>query len=203
VRLRYDFDVEKLVQAIAYLSSRGIEGLDRLKLAKLLFLADKQHLLDVGRPILGDWYACMPYGPVPSQSLNIIRDVIDADPQQPPAAESLFQEYLTIDRAREHPAFVARKEPNLDVFSESEIAILDDVARRYGSLTGLQLIDLTHQDPIWRIPDEHRKAMSSVEIPFELFFEVNGADEMLAFALAQQENRDFDVALSYELEQSN
>jgi uncharacterized phage-associated protein len=203
VRLRYDFDVEKLIQAIAYMSSSGVEGLDKLKIVKLLFLADKKHLLEVGRPILGDWYSCMPYGPVPSQSFNIIRDVIDADPQMRPIAEARFDEYLSVDRNRAHPALVARRAPDLDVFSESEVSALDSTIRTYGNLTGPDLINLTHDDPIWTIPDARRKSGSSVEIPFELFFEVNGADDMLEFARAQQENRDFDSTISYEVTQMN
>jgi uncharacterized phage-associated protein len=198
MRLRYEFDVEKLVQAIAYFSSRGVTGLDKLKIVKLLFLADKQHLLEIGRPILGDWYSCMPYGPVPSQSFNVIRDVMDADPEMHPLAEDRFAEYFTIDTTRRHPALVAKKAPNLDIFSDSEVAALDSAIKTYGDMTGADLIKLTHDDPIWTVPNKKRKDGSSVEIPFELFFEVNGADDMLEFARAQQENRDFDSAVSYE-----
>lgn len=199
MRLRYNFDVEKLVQAIAYLSSRGVTGLDKLKIVKLLFLADKKHLLEIGRPILGDWYSCMPYGPVPSQAYNIIRDVIDADPEMRPAAEERFMEFFSVDTARKHAALVAKKAPDLDVFSDSEIRALDEVIEKYGRYTGGELIDLTHDDPIWIIPDKtQRKPGSSVEIPYELFFEVNGAEDMLEFARGQQENRDFELAIEYE-----
>lgn len=197
MRLRYNFDVEKLVQAIAYLSARGVTGLDKLKILKLLFLADKRHLLEIGRPILGDVYSCMNWGPVPSKSYNIIRNVIDADPRKR-AAENRFAEYFTIERDREHPVLVARKPPDLDVFSESEIAALDEVIAKYGHLSGADLIKVTHDDPIWRVPDEKRIAGSSVAIPFELFFEVNDAGEMLEFARCQQENRDFELAIEYE-----
>lgn len=197
MRLRYDFDVEKLVQAIAYMSERGVTGLDKLKVLKLLFLADKQHLLEIGRPILGDVYACMDWGPVPSQSYNIIRNVVDADPRKR-TAENLFAEYFTIDRERDHPTLVAKKSPDLDVFSESELAALDEVITKYGHLSGGDLIALTHDDPIWKIPDEKRKPGSSIPIPFELFFEANAAEDMLEFARCQQENRDFELALEYE-----
>jgi uncharacterized phage-associated protein len=197
VRLRYDFDVEKLVQAIAYLSSRGVTNLDKLKILKLLFLADKRHLLEIGRPILGDVYACMDWGPVPSKSYNIIRNVVDADPRKR-AAENLFAEYFTVESGREYPILVAKKSPDLDVFSDSEIAALDEVIAKYGHLSGGDLIKVTHEDPIWRIPDEQRKPGSSVPIPFELFFEVNEAADMLEFARCQQENRDFELALAYE-----
>src|SRR5260370_40562189 len=68
--LIFEFNIEKLVQSIAYFSNAGIRDLTKLKVAKLLYFADKQHLLEHGQPIIGDVYFCMDYGPVPSVSLN-------------------------------------------------------------------------------------------------------------------------------------
>jgi uncharacterized phage-associated protein len=203
VALRFEFDIEKLVQALAYISRHGVPGLDKLKIVKLLYLADKQHLLGVGRPILGDWYACMPYGPVPSQTLNIIRDLIDDDPELPPAAGELLHEFFDVDQTPKHAELVAKKDPSTDIFSESELAALDHVITHYGRFTGPQLVDLTHDDPVWTTRNQLRRPGSRVSIPYEVFFEVNDATDMLELALAQQENRDFDLLISYEAERAS
>jgi uncharacterized phage-associated protein len=199
-RLHFDFDTEKLVHTLAFISfSRGVSGLDKLKILKLLYLADKRHLLETGRPILGDRYSCMPYGPVPSQTYNIINDVMAGDPDMRPANETAFAEYFDIDRSPTHATLVGKKAPDLDLFTPFELSILDEVIDTYGAKSGVQLSDMLHKDPIWttsakKLP--HPK--SSVEIPWELFFEANGASDMLAFALAKQDDRDFDSALAYE-----
>ena len=65
-RIRFQFSPSKLVQAIAYFAWKKVPQLTKLKTAKLLYFADKHHLLAHGRPILGDVYFCMPHGPVPS-----------------------------------------------------------------------------------------------------------------------------------------
>jgi hypothetical protein len=52
--IRFRFAPEKLVQALAFFADRGVRDLDKMKAAKLLFHADKYHLLTYGRPVLGD-----------------------------------------------------------------------------------------------------------------------------------------------------
>ena len=52
-------------------SSRGqVSLVEQAEGSKLLYFADKSHLLGHGAPILGDVYWCMDYGPVPSFALN-------------------------------------------------------------------------------------------------------------------------------------
>src|SRR5205823_2113196 len=96
--IRFRFAPEKLVQALAFFAERGVRDLDKMKAAKLLFHADKYHLLKYGRPVIGDQYACMEYGPVPSASLNVMNDVIAHDPEYPPVAKELFDEYVTVEK---------------------------------------------------------------------------------------------------------
>src|SRR6266849_2457700 len=77
-RITFNFKLEKLVHALAYFSKNGVRNLTKLKAAKLLYFADREHLLRHGRPILGDVYFCLPYGPVPSLALNEMSDAIAA-----------------------------------------------------------------------------------------------------------------------------
>src|SRR3990167_9391361 len=66
-QLAFDFDATKLAQALAFLAT-SVRDLSKLKAAKLLYFADKQHLLQHGRPIIGDRYFCLDCGPVPAVS---------------------------------------------------------------------------------------------------------------------------------------
>ena len=80
--ISFEFTLSKLIAAIAYFADQKLPLLDKLKTAKLLYFADKEHLLKHGRPILGDVYFCMEHGPVPSYSKNIIDDTLDPDDSQ-------------------------------------------------------------------------------------------------------------------------
>jgi uncharacterized phage-associated protein len=193
VQIRFRFAPEKLVQALVFFAQRGVRDLDKMKAAKLLFHADKYHLLKYGRPVIGDQYACMEYGPVPSASLNVMNDVVAHDKHFRPLVKDLFDEYLTVEKSmfRKYAVFRARKEPDLDVFSESDIEALDYAQRAYGSMPAWKLSEQSHDEPSWRLANEQRAPGSSVIMDYRLFFEGHPeAADMLRFVEAQQEDRD-------------
>jgi Protein of unknown function (DUF4065) len=55
-----------------FLASKHLPQLTKWRICKLLFLADKLHLLRYGRPITGDAYYAMKLGPVPTNVLNVL-----------------------------------------------------------------------------------------------------------------------------------
>ena len=67
-RLSFRFNVDKLIQALTFLASKGVANLTKLRAAELLFFADKYHLRKFGRPILGDAYYCLDKSPIPSDA---------------------------------------------------------------------------------------------------------------------------------------
>lgn len=204
--LKFSFSLEKLIHAIAYFASRNIHDLTKLKAAKLLYFADKDHLLNFGRPIIGDVYFCLPYGPVPSLSLNEMNDAINTSSLEEGddihadtiCFASVLKVHKPIPLLGGHPVFRAKNGFDADVFSKSEIASLEKAVKQYGSKTAPELIDLTHKEVAWMIPNEGRRPNGRAPIPYHLFF--HGADEealeMLAFVREEQkEQRDLDCLI--------
>jgi uncharacterized phage-associated protein len=192
-QILFRFAPEKLVQALVFFAQRGVRDLDKMKAAKLLFHADKYHLLKYGRPVIGDQYACMDYGPVPSASLNVMNDVIAHDEHFQPLAKELFDEYVTVERSmfRRYPVFRARKEPDLDVFSDSDVEALEHARENFGAMPAWKLSEQSHDEPSWKLANEQRAPGSSVIMDYRLFFEGDPkAADMLRFVEAQQEDRD-------------
>ena len=193
-QIRFRFAPEKLVQALVFFAQRGVRDLDKMKAAKLLFHADKYHLLKYGRPVIGDQYACMEYGPVPSASLTVMNDVIADDEHFQPLAKELFDEYLTVDTiacSGNIAVFRARKEPDLDVFSDSDVEALDHAQKNFGAMSAWKLSEQSHDEPSWKLANEQRAPGSSVIMDYRLFFEGHPeAADMLRFVEAQQEDRD-------------
>jgi len=195
--LTFEFSIEKLVHAIAFFSKSGIPDLTKLKVAKLLYFADKEHLLEHGKPILGDVYWCMDFGPVPSFSMNEMSAAINGSEVALPRESDarVFERVLNIKKLfHAYPRFEA-KDGAFDesVFSESERSALRYTTNLYGYKKAAELVELTHKEPTWIIPNRGRKAGSSALITYDLFFE--GASEKARRFLGQLVAEQYGVAI--------
>ena len=185
--LQFEFNMEKFLNLVAYLCFKT-NYLDPLKATKLLYLIDRRHLVRYGKPVLGDFYVKMDYGPVPSVAYGILRDSYSPLPGEEHANRDLFAEYIEVDKPfwRRYPRFKARKKPDLDVFSEAEVESIDSVINEHGNKTGMELSRLTHDDATCEV------SLNSL-IDYRLFFkrcpEANEA--ALRLLELEQEDRDF------------
>lgn len=139
--ITFNFDVRKFVHAAAWLVERRPET-TRMKLAKLLRFADRDHLLVCGRPVPGDRYIRMEFGPVPSQACNIMKH----DERVAAQDQALFDHYL--DVRGNHIIF--RMPANPDCLSETDFEILEGVLTKYGPVTPAHLSRLSHCEPAWQ-----------------------------------------------------
>jgi uncharacterized phage-associated protein len=137
-------DSEKIIQALCYVLQK-VKRADKLKLVKLLYLADKYHILRYGRTVTGDEYWAMDYGPVGSTA----KDLLGMD------KEMLSREYeparRLLKKSGEHNFIVGGSctEDDLELLSDSDREAIDFVTKRFGSLSSKQLIDYTHKYPEW------------------------------------------------------
>jgi uncharacterized phage-associated protein len=164
-RITFSFDPEKFANVLTFFAER-VTDLDKLKAAKLLYFADKYHLVRYGRPIIGDRYHSLDYGPVPSKALDIMNETIHDN--RPIATKrplrSLLKRFVGVDRAHHYPRFRPKRSPDLDVFSESEIEALEHTIANYGRESGVELIKKTHREPAWK------ETKGYGEIDYRLFF---------------------------------
>jgi uncharacterized phage-associated protein len=172
--IKFDFNLDKLIHAIAFFCERGIPDLTKLKVAKLLYFADKTHLLERGKPILGDVYWCMEFGPVPSFALNEMSEAIESS-EVTVSGMSDSSRISHVLRVRKpifggYPHFEARARFDADIFAASELDVLGRVADQYGRKTARELVDLTHTEPTFLIANESREPNGRAPIPYELFF---------------------------------
>jgi uncharacterized phage-associated protein len=195
-RLEYRFDAEKFVNALAFFASRGVADLTKLKAAKLLFFTDKHHLVRYGTPVTGDRYYCLKFGPLPSSADNYMDEAELAAKFGEPFDE-LFDRFLAVDIAPQHPVFKPVAPPDLDVFSESERVALEHTVAQYGKYTASQLIKLTHEEAAYKISDRGRPEHGRAEMPYELFFaDVPQKDAQRILELAKLEQEDRNIAAS-------
>jgi uncharacterized phage-associated protein len=164
--ISFDFDARKAARAIAYLVSKMPgQKVDKVKVMKLLYLADRDHFLREGRPITGDDQYAMPFGPVPTLSLNLL----DGQFEQNEDGE-IFDYLETID-------FMVRlkKLPAPLELSDSELKVLDAVVERYGAVPKWELVDWTHKLPEYC---QVFRPKTSTRIPFELLLKIYSQNDL-------------------------
>lgn len=149
--IQFRFDPEKFTSCVSYLASKGVPNLDKLKIAKLLYYSDKLHLQKYCRPITGDFYKHIDYGPIPQNSLDALDAVINETSsfEEDLRNKEIFERRMAVVDSTSHryPIFQNKSEPYLDNLSQSEKEVLDLVITEHGNKTGGQLIDDVAKEP--------------------------------------------------------
>lgn len=125
----FNLNREKAVNSLLFVIN-NLEKADTHKTYKILYFADQKHLLKYGRPILGDTYVKMQYGPVPSFVKNVVDEEIDGLKEVVAKYNSYFIKSL--------------KDANLDYLSESDIECLLESILENKNLTFPELTSKSH-----------------------------------------------------------
>ena len=174
--ISFPYDAEKATQAVLWLLYKHGRAINRLKLVKLLFYADREHLSRYGRPIVGGHYVTMQHGPVSSELLNHINKA-SAD------TEAAF--------VNEDLRVLARGPVDEDKLSESDIEVLNQIDNKYGRYDRFVLRDLTHELQAWKKNYPNPEEDTSYALPYEDFFLDLEDDGILEIIREHQEIMDF------------
>jgi uncharacterized phage-associated protein len=148
--------------------------MDKLKLIKMIFLADREHLVRYGRPIVGGNYVAMDLGLVSSN----LKDYIEG--------KTVLEDLPFVIQDKYN--LVATQPTAGDQLSESELEVLDEIYDKCKHIDSVKLGLLTHKYKAWKNNAPARG--SSKSVPYEDFFEDKDSKDMLALALEEQEIRD-------------
>ena len=151
--ITFEYDKAKATQVILWLLHRhGV--MDKLKIVKLIFFADREHLARYGRPIIGGNYVAMPHGPVSSELLDYINQMKREEGTP-----------LYLDGNELH----SKQPVNEDYLSESEVEVLEEINKKYGNCDPWTLRNITHKLKAYQknYPDHTH---TSVPLSYEDFF---------------------------------
>jgi len=146
------YQAEKAAQAAAYLLAKAPESrLGRLKLMKLLYLADRQAFANYGRTITGDRMVSMQHGPALSSTLNQLQ------------SEGDFTQWVTACGSNHHEVAAGADLDSADLLSRADRAILDAIWARFGDMHMWDLRNWTHDPancPEWEDPNGSSRTIS-------------------------------------------
>ncbi len=141
---------EQRLSNIICFFAQNTEQCGKIKLFKLLYLLDFQHVRETGKPVTGLDYQAWKFGPVPVKLMESWDD-----PEAPLAEGCRVEPELIHDYTRQ----TVKIEPGFDfkeeLFSRREIRIMRALAERYRQTASPTMIDVTHQengawDKVWQ-----------------------------------------------------
>jgi hypothetical protein len=180
--LSYSYNFEKFVAAMTHMATK-VSDLTKLRAAKLLYFADKYHLTTYGRPIVGDCYVRMDHGPVPSQSLDLMNELISpfiVRGMKRPTLD-VMRQYLEVDLRGKQPRFQARKQPDYSALSESDVEALDRSIARFGRASITSVWNAGHKERSWK------ETPPLQQIDYRLFFDESSAEQRELLALLEED----------------
>ncbi|MDT3441475.1 Panacea domain-containing protein [Pseudofrankia sp. BMG5.37] len=137
-------DAEKLGELIVLVAGKLAD--DRFggatKLNKVLYYAEFAHVRETGMPITGEPYRRLPNGPAP-RNLKDVRGRLVRE-----GAVQLVEEPVlgyTMHRLK------ALRAPRLELFTESELRVVDDAVALLSAHTSASASDYSHDEPGWQM----------------------------------------------------
>lgn len=155
------YDPEKAEQVAAFFAIKAHGAISKLRLVKLIYLADRAFVDRYDEPMLYDRLVSMPHGPVNSITLNLLNDELGGIGVErlvePPDHNriKLTDNDLTVD--------------DLRCLSDAEIEVLEEVWQEHSGKSLTALLAYVHALPEWESPHG-----SSIDIPYQKLFAVLG-----------------------------
>ena len=129
-------DLEKLLNAIIYFCKGKVL---KTKLNKLLFYADFKHFKEYAVSITGVRYARLPFGPVPDRYEYYFAALIHEE-------KAIGVNEIIYPDGHSGEEFFAELEPNLSVFTDSELKILTTVKVFFQDFNAKGISDFSHEE---------------------------------------------------------
>lgn len=166
------FNVKTVAQAVAWLLSKSDEPLDRMKVQRLLYLADRECMNQTGFPITDDVYYHMKYGPVLSRTLDLMKGN-DTD--------EYWDKWIMTKGSNDNYQLISVRAGNfnreaLDHLSDFELGILDGIWNDFGCMDRFELSRYTYTLPEY-VQTDTRENLSHVDILLALGYEKKAAQD--------------------------
>lgn len=129
------FKSRKAAHIAAFFSSKESNGIDKLKLIKLIYLAERDFISQYLFPMLYDEFYSFKDGPVCSNTLNGINGNIDKE---------IWAKFILLTGRKVAPVNRFERD-DFDEISDAELEVLEAVWTSFGWMSTTQIRDYVHK----------------------------------------------------------
>ncbi|MDR2384136.1 MAG: SocA family protein [Tannerella sp.] len=136
-------EIDKIRAVVLYILAQFPNGIDLIKLFKIMYFAQKAHLVKYGRGIMGDSFYALKHGPVPSftyKSIQVNQGKIKATAD--------LDEIAAVISLRDNKMY-AKIDVDKEELSVSDVKCIDNAIAEYKNVDSYALSDLSH-DEAWK-----------------------------------------------------
>ncbi len=149
----------KMRNVILYIIQNFKDGVEFIKLFKILYFSQQAQLVRFGKVLINDDFIAQKYGAVPSYIYQALM-AAQEDRNNPN-----FKDFLLGIEIRDGKVY-ASNEANMDYISKVDKSFLDDAIKKYKDINSQALLEMSH-DEAWeasyeRMQDDPEKNLISI-----------------------------------------
>ena len=123
--------------------------LGKVKLMKLFYYLDFNHVKKFGTPVTGDTYFHLEKGPVPSAIMNMVGELA-ADPESSKLADDITIETPVGTRMLRIKALRDFSKADKALFTESELQVMREVSEKFADDSTDDIVEASHAESPWK-----------------------------------------------------
>jgi len=181
----YD-QILKIKATVLYILNCFPEGLDYIHLFKIMYFAQREHLVLYGMTLMDDSFVTRKHGPVPSFTYKVLRS-IEGKVNMDSEVSNLFSDTFQIDASNEHQNVYASVKPDMDELSASNVKLLDKYINECRNIKAFDLSDMSHDKAWVNAYKKSQKTGDSITMtPYDIAAAGGASKEMLSIIRERQ-----------------
>lgn len=159
--------ISKIQSVVLYILQHFKEGVDYIKLFKIMYFAQREYLAVNGLCIIEDTFKARPKGPVPALTYKVVK--LAESGQKPEGDGNDLTEFLSSIKVDAGQIIHAVKQPDMDYISKMERKQIDNTIAKYGEKDSNDLSNLSHDEAYEKVrklmeDDPQKDVLTTIDI---------------------------------------
>lgn len=159
--------ISKIQAVVLYILQHFKDGVDYIKLFKIMYFAQREYLAVNGLCLVEDTFKARPRGPVPALTYKVVK--LAENGLEPDEEGNDLSEFLASIEVGADQIVHAVKEPDMDYISKMEKKEIDGIIAKYGGMESEDLSQLSHDDAYNKVKglmedDPQKDVMTTIDI---------------------------------------
>ncbi|MCR4857541.1 MAG: SocA family protein [Bacteroidales bacterium] len=144
-------EIKKIEAVVLYILGQFKDGIDYIKLFKIMYFAQREYLATYGLTVVDDSFKARQRGPVPALTYKVVKMAENGDVSQ--EASDDVKSFASAIRVDDTKKVYALQKPNMDYISKMAQAEIDKTVAKYRDIDSQALSELSHDDAYLAVID--------------------------------------------------